>query len=87
MDGTRHALIYSNAYNYDTTDGSFIHYYGSGSWGVLYYPDGTIAYYGAGGGGYRLYPTEIIDRNGNYIVISYAGTMVPGQRSHRSWTL
>jgi hypothetical protein len=30
----------SSAYNYDPEDGTFIHYYGSGSWGVLYCPDG-----------------------------------------------
>src|SRR5438552_9744780 len=80
MYRTRHALTYSSTYNYDTTDGTFIHYYGGGSWGVLYYPDGTVAYYGAGGGGYRLYPTEIIDRNGNYILISYAGSSGAGPK-------
>lgn len=80
MDGTRHALTYTSAYNYDTTDGSFIHYYGGAGWGTLYYPDGTVAYYGAGGGGYRVYPTEIVDRNGNCIVISYAGTNGTGPK-------
>jgi hypothetical protein len=79
-DGTRHALVYSSANNYDTTDGTFIHYYGGSTWGALYYPDGAIAYYGAGGGGYRLYPTEIIDRNGNYILISYAGSSGAGPK-------
>lgn len=79
-DGTRHALTYSSAYNYDTTDGTFIHYYGGGSWGILSYPDGTVAYYGAGGGGYRLYPTQITDRNGNYILIGYAGTNGAGPK-------
>ncbi|MFZ0750717.1 MAG: hypothetical protein WAM70_15245, partial [Pyrinomonadaceae bacterium] len=77
MDGTRHALVYTSAYNYHTTDGSFIHYYGGSNWGVLYYPDGTFAYYGAAGGGYRLYPTAIQDRNGNYIVISYVSDVGP----------
>lgn len=77
MDGTRRALVYTSAYNYHTTDGSFIRYYGAGSWGVLYYPNGTIAYYGAGGGGYRLYPTQIVDRNGNYILISYVNSVGP----------
>jgi YD repeat-containing protein len=79
-DGTRHALTYSSAYNYNTTDGSFIHYYGASGWGQLSYPDGTVAHYGAGGGGYRLYPTEIIDRNGNYILISYAGSSGAGPK-------
>jgi len=80
VDGTRHALVYTSANNYDTTDGTFIHYYGGSGWGILYYPDGTIAYYGAGNGGYRLYPTQIVDRNGNYIVISYAGTNGSGPK-------
>jgi RHS repeat-associated protein len=79
-NGTRRALVYTSAYNYDTTDGSFIHYYGGSGWGTLYYPDGTQVYYGAAGGGYRSYPTEIIDRNGNYILISYAGTSGAGPK-------
>lgn len=79
-DGTRHALAYSSASNYDTTDGTFIHYYGGGSWGFLYYPNGTVVQYGAGGGGYRLYPTKVTDRNGNYILISYAGTSGAGPK-------
>jgi RHS repeat-associated protein len=73
-DGTRHALVHDTGYNYDTTDGTFIHYYGGAGSGTLYYTDGTIVSYGAGGGGYRIYPTRITDRNGNYIEISYAGT-------------
>lgn len=79
-DGSRHALTQTSAYNYDTTDGSFIHYWGAGGWGQLSYPDGTVAYYGAGGGGYRLYPTEVVDRNGNYILISYAGSSGAGPK-------
>src|SRR5206468_2956933 len=72
-DGTRHALVHGTGYNYDTTDGTFIHYYGGAGSGTLYYPDGTMVSYGAGGGGYRIYPIKITDRNGNYILISYAG--------------
>jgi RHS repeat-associated protein len=79
-DGTRHALTLSSASNYDTTDGTFIHYHGGTSSGTLTYADGTIVTYGAGGGGYRLYPTEIMDRNGNYILISYAGTNGAGPK-------
>ncbi|HEX6046786.1 MAG TPA: RHS repeat-associated core domain-containing protein [Pyrinomonadaceae bacterium] len=79
-DGTRHALTLTSTSHYDTTDGTFIHYHGGSSSGTLYYPDGTIATYGAGGGGYRLYPTRIQDRNGNYIVISYAGTSGAGPK-------
>jgi RHS repeat-associated protein len=73
-DGTRHALVHGTGFNYDTTDGTFIHYYGGAGYGTLYYTDGTIVSYGAGGGGYRIYPTRITDRNGNFIEISYAGT-------------
>lgn len=77
-DGTRHALVYSSSNDYDTTDGSFIHYHGGSTSGTVYYPDGTIAYYGAGGsGGYRLYPYEIEDRNGNYILINYVSGVGP----------
>jgi hypothetical protein len=79
-DGTRHALSLTTSSNYDTTDGTFIHYTGGTSSGTLYYPDGTIATYGAGSGGYRLYPTQITDRNGNYISISYAGTSGAGPK-------
>lgn len=79
-DGTRHALSLTSTSHYDTTDGTFIHYHGGSTSGTLSYPDGTIATYGAGGGGYRLYPTQIKDRNGNYISISYAGTNGAGPK-------
>jgi len=79
-DGTRHALSLTSTSHYETTDGTFIHYNGGSSSGTLYYPDGTIATFGAGGGGYRLYPTQIKDRNGNYISISYAGTSGAGPK-------
>jgi RHS repeat-associated protein len=73
-DGTRHALAYSSANNYDTKDGTFIHYNGGAGTGTLFYPNGTQVTYGAGGGGQRIYPTRITDRNGDYISIAYAGT-------------
>jgi RHS repeat-associated protein len=76
-NGTRHALVYSSAYNYDTTDGTFIHFTGGSGWGALSYPDGTRVGYGAAGGGYRSYPTSITDRNGNYISISYVNGVGP----------
>ena len=76
-NGTRHALAYSSAYNYDTTDGTFIHFNGGSGWGTLSYPDGTRVGYGAAGGGYRSYPTSITDRNGNYISISYVNGVGP----------
>jgi RHS repeat-associated protein len=79
-DGTRHALVYSSAYNYDSTDGTFIHFTGGSGWGTLYYPNGTRVNYGAAGGGYRSYPTQITDRNGNYMLISYAGTSGAGPK-------
>lgn len=79
-DGTRHALSLTSTSHYDTTDGTFIHYHGGLTSGTLYYPDGTVATYGAAGGGYRLYPTQIKDRNGNYISISYAGTNGAGPK-------
>ena len=76
-DGTRHALVYSSANNYDTTDGTFIHFTGGSGWGTLFYPDGTRVGYGASGSGYRSYPTSIVDRNGNYILISYVNGVGP----------
>ena len=76
-DGTRRALTYSSPYNYDTTDGSFIHFTGGSGWGTLFYPDGTQVTYGAAGGGYRSYPGTITDRNGNYITISYVNNVGP----------
>lgn len=79
-DGTRHALTLTSTSHYDTSDGTFIHYHGGTSSGTLTYADGTTVTYGAGGGGYRLYPTEIMDRNGNYIAISYAGTSGDGPK-------
>jgi len=83
-DGTRHALVYSggysysSGYDYDTTDGTFIHYHHSSTVHALYYADGTVVTYGASGGGLRQYPTRITDRNGNYITIAYAGTSGAG---------
>ena len=76
-NGTRHALVYSSAFNYDTTDGTFIHFNGGSGWGTLSYPDGTRVSYGAAGSGYRSYPTSITDRNGNYISISYVNGVGP----------
>ena len=76
-DGTRHALTFTSAYNYDSNDGTFIHFTGGSGWGTLYYADGTRVYYGAAGGGYRSYPTKITDRNGNYILVSYVNGVGP----------
>lgn len=76
-DGTRRALQYSSAYNYDSIDGSFIHFNGGSGGGTLFYPDGTQVTYGAAGGGYRSYPIRITDRNGNYITISYLNNVGP----------
>lgn len=76
-DGTRHALAFTSTYNYDTTDGTFIHFVGGRGWGSLYYADGTRVDYGAAGSGFRSYPTKIVDRNGNYILINYLGGVGP----------
>ncbi len=76
-NGTRHALVYSSQFNYDTTDGTFIHFNGGSGGGTLYYPGGTRVVYGAAGNGYRSYPTSITDRNGNYISISYVNGVGP----------
>jgi RHS repeat-associated protein len=75
-DGTRHALVATSAGNYDTTDGTFIHFQ-LGLVNTLSYPDGTRVLYSAAGGGYRSYPTKITDRNGNYLTISYVGGIGP----------
>lgn len=76
-DGSRHALVFSSTNNYDTTDGTFIHFTGGSGWGTVFYPDGTRIGYGAAGGGYRSYPTYVMDRNGNYIYISYVNDVGP----------
>lgn len=76
-NGTRHALVFSSTNNYDTNDGTFIHFTGGSGWGTVFYSDGTQVTYGAAGGGYRSYPTSIKDRNGNYIAISYVNNVGP----------
>jgi hypothetical protein len=77
-DGTRHALESSGGNHYDTTDGTFLHYYGSIGSGTLYYPDGTQVTFGAAGGyTHRSYPTKITDANGNYLLISYVNGLGP----------
>ncbi len=76
-DGTRHALKFTSANNYDTDDGTFIHFTGGSGWGSLFYADGTRVDYGAAGGGFRSYPTKIVDRNGNFLFISYVNGVGP----------
>ena len=76
-NGTRHSLVNTSTNNYDTIDGTFIHYTGALGWGTLYYPDGTQVQYGNAGGGYRSYPNAIVDRNGNYIYILYVNDVGP----------
>lgn len=76
-DGTRRALIYVSSNNYETTDGSFLHYTLGSGWSTLYYPNGTTVSYGAAGSGYRSYPIQIEDRNGNYFTISYVAGVGP----------
>lgn len=76
-NGTRHSLVNTGTNNYDTIDGTFIHYTGASGWGTLYYPDGTQVQYGQSGGGYRSYPNTLIDRNGNYVFIYYVNDVGP----------
>lgn len=76
-NGTRHALVQTSPNNYDSNDGSFIHFTGGSGWGTLFYPDGMQVIYGAAGGGYRSYPTCIVDRNGNLIFITYINGVGP----------
>ena len=76
-DGTRHLLAPTSLNNYDTQDGTFIHFNGGTGWGTLSYADGTRVEYGAAGGGVRSYPTKIVDRNGNYITITYVNNVGP----------
>ena len=76
-DGTRRDLKRTTTDNYDSTDGSFIHYTLVTGGGTLYYPDGTQVTYGAAGGGIKSYPTKIMDRNGNYILIAYKDGVGP----------
>lgn len=77
LDGTRRALKVTTTNNYDSNDGSFIHYTLVTGGGTLYYPDGTQITYGAGGGGDKAYPTRITDRHGNYISIAYKNGVGP----------
>jgi RHS repeat-associated protein len=88
-DGTRHdfdgtittwGTTYSNFTGY-TTDGTFINYNsGRGAngiaWGQAWLPDGTHLTYGAPADG-AVYPTQIRDRNGNYISITYRNNQGP----------
>ena len=76
-DGTRHLLKFTSTNNYDTDDGTFIHFTGGSGWGSVFYPDGTRVDYGAAGGGFRSYPTKMVDRNGNFILISYVNGIGP----------
>ncbi|MCU1264588.1 MAG: repeat-associated core domain [Acidobacteria bacterium] len=74
-DGTRHQLVYSSGYDFNTIDSSFIHF--NLSTRILDYPDGTQLTYHAFGTGTKIYPVKIVDRNGNKIEISYVGGVGP----------
>lgn len=88
-DGTRHSYEgtlqpgspgYSTYYGH-TTDGSFIDVVSNRtptgiSGGTAYLPDGTIITYGAAKDGIA-YPTQIKDRNGNNISITYGFNQGP----------
>ena len=89
-DGTRHSYegvmqsYYAPGYSEwrgRTTDGSFVDYVVSRSpAGVTSasanYPNGTLIYYGATSDGVS-YPTQIKDRQGNYMNISYCNNVGP----------
>jgi RHS repeat-associated protein len=87
-DGTRHAMRPSNGSitdtSWETSDGTFIQFSGTKSGGgIASFPDGTRVRYGAtsGSSAYPVnYPTTITDRNGNHILISYAGEGGVGPR-------
>lgn len=76
-DGTRHALNYTSPNNYDTHDGTFIHFSSGSGGGSLFYADGTRVDYGAAGGGFRSYPTKMVDQNGNFVLINYVNGVGP----------
>jgi RHS repeat-associated protein len=83
-NGTRRELrklnTNPNDHNYETTDGSFIHFYGGRGWGTVTYTSGIRVEYGAAGTGFRNYPVKITDANGNYTLINYAGANGVGPR-------
>lgn len=79
-DGTRHDMRRTGptgSVNYDSTDGTFIHFQKRTGGGTVTYTDGTRVEYGAAGNGFRSYPTKVIDGNGNYILITYVGGTGP----------
>jgi RHS repeat-associated protein len=73
-DGTRHKLLFSsNSGNYVSIDGTFIKY--NEPTKTLTYADGTrIIYTPLALGVAAQYPSKIIDRNGNYMEVTYRGT-------------
>lgn len=72
-DGTRHQMAKraTGPYDYESVDGTFIHFWGGRNWGIVTYTDGTRVQYGAAGAGYRSYPVKVTDPQGNYISIHY----------------
>lgn len=85
--GTRHQLVRvdplsPNDDNYESTDGTFIHFNGGLGWGTVTYTNGTRVQYGATGNGGqpsgpRSYPVKITDSSGNYIQITYVNNQGP----------
>jgi hypothetical protein len=66
-NGTRHALVQTGSYNYDTVDGTFIHYYSASGWGGNYV---WIAYAGTSGAGPKI--ASITDTLQRHIYFYYA---------------
>jgi len=85
-DGTRHKLEIAtgdvNGSRYDSYDGTFVNLYiPNGGSPYATFPDGTRVTYGVSGEvSTKYYPTKIADRNGNFILITYAGTNGAGPR-------
>src|SRR6266849_971916 len=88
-DGTRHQMLDPNvspqppSYNYDSADGALIHLTTNANTPPISatYPDGTQVLYGApdvyAPFSVSWYPTQITDRNGNIVQISYVNGTGP----------
>ncbi|MFN0140736.1 MAG: RHS repeat domain-containing protein [Pyrinomonadaceae bacterium] len=86
-DGTRHQLIARSSSGgctlYESTDGTFIQTTSCGPYNyptmVVKYPDGSQVTYGALTASGKRFPSVIMDRNGNYLTISYIANDTNGK--------
>ena len=89
-DGTRHLLLYKGTTPggewsiYESTDGDFVQTYSTGISALggpsnvwVRFSDGTNIGYGEPDNFGRRYATTVIDRNGNYLTISYLQNSSP----------